>query len=246
MPDSKTKPLVNIPGHEILKRRISALKTRLKLGTSFHKVVNKYAQQEGPAMTDFDIALQKLAALDKQSFMPADQLGAAGQPPMDPAMMDPAMGGMPPGMPMDPSMMAPPMDPSMGGMPPMDPAMMAEMMGGGMPPAAPAPAAPAEGGAQPATMDDVAVIEERLTSLENLMKDMIDAMDQFGASVKAQPEGGQSQQAQGESVEPMGKPVMPGPFGTADKSVMGQMRAEPSNDNQLINILESLRNVTAG
>jgi len=64
--------------------------------------------------------------MDKEAFVPAGDPAmtgadpaAGGAPPMDPAMMDPAMAGGAP--PMDPAMMDPAM---MGGAPPMDPAMM--------------------------------------------------------------------------------------------------------------------------
>jgi hypothetical protein len=105
-------------------------------------------------MIDHKLLKEARENIQKEAFNPmtpeaqaaAAQQGAAppppgSAPPMDPAMMDPAMAGMPmdpamAGMPMDPAMMdpammggAPPMDPAMAGMP-MDPAMMDPAMMG--------------------------------------------------------------------------------------------------------------------
>jgi hypothetical protein len=115
-------------------------------------------------MIDHKLLKEARENIQKEAFNPmtpeaqaaAAQQGAAppppgAAPPMDPAMMDPAMmGGAPPmdpamaGMPMDPAMMggAPPMDPAMMDPAMMDPAMMGmdPAMMGGAPPMDPAAA----------------------------------------------------------------------------------------------------------
>ena len=92
---------------------------------------------------------------------------------MPPEAMDPAMGGMGGGMPMDPGMGGGmPMDPSMGGMPPMDPMMgggmpMDPSMGGGMPPEAMPPAPPpAPAPAPPGTPVDPATMQPKKPKIE--------------------------------------------------------------------------------
>jgi len=263
---SKSKPIVNIPEHETIRRQLGALKERLDMKTKLTKVRTKHtpvpevAPQQKTAgdstmKNPFDNALSKLASLEKGAFVPGEELGPQG---MDPAMMagmDPAaMGGMPPGM--DPSMMAP-ADPSMGGMPPgMDPAAMGmppgmdpAMMGGMPPPAAApaaAPAAPApsdDPSARPATMSDISLIEERLKGLEGIMKEMMDVMDSFGAhtSEKAKAD------ASAEAAPSTGAPAMPGPFGSGAGAAMGVVRPYDANKpDNLIRTLNKLKDVNAG
>ena len=201
-----------------------------------------------------------LKMLHKEAFVPG---GEIGQPPVDPATgmpIDPAMmeqmmggaggGGMPPGMPMDPSMMgAPPMDPAMGGMPPgmppgmpMDPSMMGAPPPG---PEAPAEEAPAGSGA-PATADDLAVLEERITGLEDMIEDLVDTIDALGGkkSAEAKADAAQAPDPAGAAAAAVPTAV-PGPLGGGAGMALSSVRPEASG-NVLNNLMSRLSDMRAG
>jgi len=260
---SKSDKIVEIPKHKALKARLDATKTRLGILKDLssvkakHQTVRRNKEQEASqvkesSMSIYSTALDTLDRLEKKAFLPADQvnppadpamMAGGGAPPMDPNMVDPAMmagGGAPP---MDPNMMDPNMmDPNM-----MDPNMIASMMAGGMPPApqgdAPPPVAapdPAAGGAVSGEgvpkMEDIAILEDRIAGLEDIISDLVNTMDAFGSAVEAKGDEAESGQpsSDGELAEPMGSPSAPGPLGGGQEvnEVLGTVDGTIANSRQ--------------
>lgn len=193
--------------------------------------------------------------IDPMTGMPIDPAmmgGAGGMPPMpmDPSMMGGGGGGaMPPGA--DPAAMGGmPMDPAaMGGMPPVDPAtgmpMDPAMMGGMPPEAAPAPAEGGEAGTgAPATVDELAVIEERITGLEDIIEDLVDTIEALGgkklSDAKVESAAAPDDAA---GAEVPAQPGLPGPLapGASDALAMINPGATGNTLNNLMGKLGELR-----
>jgi hypothetical protein len=232
---------------------------------SKYKYPAQTEQKKEATMKNCESALIALGRLEKQAFVPGSEVGGAVDPatglPVDPATgmpMDPAT-GMPidpaTGMPVDPAAMggAPPgMDPAAGGMPPppMDPAMAGGMppdpaMMGAPPPMDPAMAPPpvaaeasAEGPA-PATMDDVAVVEERVTAVESMMKELIDLVDSLGANKEGEAAEAEAAAAAAPEAEAGG---VPGPLGGGGADALSQLSygGSPDSMNRVLGKLQQV------
>jgi len=187
--------------------------------------------------------------IDPSTGMPIDPAmleqmmgGAGGMPPGMP--MDPAAGGMPPGMPMDPAAMGMPpgmpMDPAAMGMPPgMDPAAM------GMPPEAPPAEEPPAGSGATASSDDLAVLEERITGLEDIIEDLVGTIEALGGKklADAKSESAQAQEAVAEAAPE--QPQIPGPFGGGAAGALSAINPGASGSvlNNLLGRLGELKAV---
>ena len=177
-----------------------------------------------------DMAHWILGEVEKSAFVPGQEIGmdpaAGGMPPgMDPAMMQGGMPPMPPGM--DPAMMG--MDPAAMGM---DPAMMqAPPMEEPLPPPTPEPApAPSSSpeaeaeAAQPVAMADFEALQEQVGQLEKTILDLMDMVESTGAvAPNPEPDPAADPAAQGgELAAPMGGAG--GPFGQGANAAMGQLK----------------------
>lgn len=208
--------------------------------------------------------LEKLASVDKKAFVPGEQVGQPQVDPMTGMPIDPAT-GMPidpaTGMPIDPAMMeqmmagggamppgAMPPDPSMGGMPPG--AMPTDPSMGGMPPEVPAPS---EGGGSetgtgaPATVDDLAILEERVSGLEDVIEDLVDTIEALGG--KKLSDAKVDAASSGSSAEPAeavpAAPAVPGPFGSSAGEALAAINpgATGATLNNLMGRLSELKAV---
>lgn len=255
------KAPVQISEHARLKKRLENIKIKGKFTSKLKKMHKRRGDNmDGNELVELNKTasdtLDALDRLEKKSFVPGSEVGggggavdpmtglpvdpATGMPidpatgmPIDPAMLEQLMGGgggMPPGMPMGPAMggMPPgvPMDPSMGGMPPGMPADPS--MGGG----------PEGGGASP---DDMAILEERLKSLEDVVQELVGVLETQGSQVDKSAAGEPVGMSQGDPAVDMGQPAMPGPYGSGANDVLATINPDPdATTGELIRTLNKL------